>query len=138
MATRINDNRIGVRDSQNKVTQWPTHFANGGFWSRMGNPTPTTCYFGKEQRYFYVLPIGLAAITTELRTELENIVALADAPAIPVVPVVEPVVALPQQPTANEPVEVVPTNVEVTNEPTDSLFEEPKKRFGKKPAKELE
>lgn len=155
MAIRINDNRIGVRDAKNKVTQWPTHFAVGGIWNRMGNPTPTTVYFGADKRYFYVLPIGLPAITLTERAELEKIVAeteAAQAASAPVttpsveVPVVAPVetgtivikpVAAPTV-AQSAPSETDPTILPPENLEADHLIPEPKKKVAKKTTKDTE
>lgn len=159
MAIRINDNRIGVRDAKRKVTQWPTHFAVGGLWNRMGNPTPTTCYFGPDQRYFYVLPIGLPAITLTERAELEKIVTENESPAITEVPVETPVVetsiitpvetgTIVLKPIAapvvaptvaqSAPSETDPTIPTAENVEADYLIPEPKKKVAKKTTKDTE
>lgn len=160
MAIRINDNRIGVRDAKNKVTQWPTHFAVGGLWNRMGNPTPTTVYFGPNQRYFYVLPIGLPAITLTERAELEKIVAQNEAPIIAaaietLVPSIVAAVSAPIESPVVTPVETGTIVIKPTASPVESpiessvesavenveaepLIQESKKKVAKKTTKDTE
>lgn len=72
---KVNDPRIGILDAEGKVIQYPSKYANGQFWNRAGNPTPTTTYFGKDGRYFYVLPVLVATISPELRAEFERLVS---------------------------------------------------------------
>lgn len=75
MVSRINDSRIGIRNNINgRIVQFPSRYADGGYWNRQNNPAPTTVYFGPGMKFFYTLPVGKARIDTLTRQELERIV----------------------------------------------------------------
>lgn len=75
MVSRINDSRIGIRNNTNgRIVQFPSRYADGGHWNRQNNPAPTTVYFGPGMRFFYTLPVGKARIDTFTRQELERVV----------------------------------------------------------------
>lgn len=92
---KINDGRIGSLDAKGMVEKYPTHYATGGFWNRSANATPSTCYFGKANNYFFVLPILVPAISEKLWDEFYTLIE--EERPIPevvvrqkVLPVVEP------------------------------------------------
>lgn len=73
MVSKINDNRIGIK-ANSRILQWPTYFANGGYWNRQNVPSPTMVYFGPERQYFYVLSIGTSRLDPRIREELEDLI----------------------------------------------------------------
>lgn len=79
MSGKITDSRIGIMDEKWAVIQYPTKYADGSFWNRIANPTPTTTYFGKDKRYFYVLPVLKARVSPEIENELRRIVDASNA-----------------------------------------------------------
>lgn len=81
MAGKITDARIGIMDEDNRIIQYPSKYADGSFWNRLANPSPTTTYFGKNGRYFYVLPVLKARAPQVVVDELNKIVDVVNAPA---------------------------------------------------------
>lgn len=73
MITRIDDNRIGIR-TNGRISQYPSRYADGGYWNMQNNPAPTMVFFGEGNRFFYTLPVGKARLDTMTRQTLERIV----------------------------------------------------------------
>lgn len=71
---KINDGRIGSKDKKGMIEKYPTHYATGGFWNRSANSTPSTCYFGKNGDYFFVLPILVPTISETLWDEFYKLI----------------------------------------------------------------
>lgn len=74
----IPDNRIGIRvisddKKQTKILQQPTSYVNGGYYNNT-TMQATTIYFGKNRRYFVVLPMHATKLGITLRDELEKLV----------------------------------------------------------------
>lgn len=60
-------NRIG-KHIKGRVTEWPTHYVDGSFWARGGNPGPTVQLINETD--FVILRVGQGTITQAQRDEL--------------------------------------------------------------------
>lgn len=71
---KVTDSRIGVIGANGGVEKYPTHYVNGVFWNKAANSAPTTTYFGKDNKYFYVLPILMPAARENILDELYELI----------------------------------------------------------------
>lgn len=74
--------RLGTWGEDMRVTEYPTEYANGGAYSHQDYPSATRVTL-PGTNHFYVLPIGVGAVTQELRAELEAEAAAKSASAAP-------------------------------------------------------
>lgn len=70
----INDPRIGIRGENGRILQRPSRYATGDYWNMSIHSSPTTVYFGENNKFYYILPIGHRLLAPDIESELHSIV----------------------------------------------------------------